>query len=211
MPLLLLHRAFLKEDYTVGKLYWFPYVSIDFTHTSSQSDNISLLKEVLLNEGYLKDVSIESSVDFSKYATQLNNYLVCNTMEDKVRYKVIKGIPVECPLDNFMSSSDVRSVKVPGKTAIPYGHYTVNPHNYSPRFSGMPFYQKYSEGNVPLIQNVPGFTSILFHVGRLPQHTEGCILLGLNTQVGQVLQSKECFIQFYKLIAHLDEVSLLIL
>lgn len=61
----------------------------------------------------------------------------------------------------------VRDVKVQDATAIPPGVYEVIV-NYSNRFARQ----------LPMLLNVPGFTFIRIHGGNGPQNTEGCILVG---------------------------------
>lgn len=60
-----------------------------------------------------------------------------------------------------------RTEKVYAETAIPVGKYEVVI-NHSPRF----------KKDLPLLLNVPGFTGIRIHSGNLTSHTEGCILIG---------------------------------
>lgn len=59
-------------------------------------------------------------------------------------------------------------VKVPGRTCIPLGRYEVRI-TWSPKF----------KTEMPLLHNVPGFSGIRIHPGRVPEHTEGCLLPGL--------------------------------
>lgn len=61
----------------------------------------------------------------------------------------------------------VRDVKVQNATAIPPGVYECIV-NYSNRFARQ----------LPMLLNVPGFTFIRLHGGNAPEHTEGCILVG---------------------------------
>lgn len=83
----------------------------------------------------------------------------CDTLEDPVR-----------DLDN--------EPKVPGKTAIPAGAYSVRV-TFSPKFGR----------DLPLIENVPHFNGIRIHRGNTPADTAGCILVGENKAVGKVLNS----------------------
>ena len=84
----------------------------------------------------------------------------CNTLEDTVR-----------DLSN--------EKKVFGKTAIPYGKYKVV-YNWSPKFGR----------NLPRLLNVPAFEGILIHPGNTADDSAGCILVGRNTEVGRLTESR---------------------
>lgn len=84
----------------------------------------------------------------------------CNTLEDTAR--------------------DLNRVrKIPGKTAIPYGEYKVV-FNWSPKFGR----------NLPRLLNVPAFEGILIHPGNTADDSSGCILVGKNTEVGRLTESR---------------------
>jgi hypothetical protein len=89
----------------------------------------------------------------------IDNELFCNTLEDKVR-----DLPNE--------------KKVPGATAIPAGRYRVVM-SWSNRFKRV----------MPELLGVPYFEGIRIHGGNTAENTEGCILLGKNTEVGVVTNS----------------------
>jgi hypothetical protein len=88
--------------------------------------------------------------------------------------------------------------KVYGKTAIPYGRYRITM-VHSPKFS-----KRYGGRKVPLLNNVPDFTGILIHSGNTAEDTDGCILVGQNTQRGRVTSS---LATLYKLLDIFDSVS----
>lgn len=83
--------------------------------------------------------------------------------------------------------------KVQGKTAIPCGRYEVLLDNYSPRFGNKEPYKTLCNGYVPLINNVPFFSGVRIHIGNVAEHTDGCLLVGKNTIVGQVTDSRNTF------------------
>lgn len=74
---------------------------------------------------------------------------------------------------------ELPEVKIKGKSAIPYGKYVVKLYN-SPRFKML----------LPLLINVNSFEYILIHSGNTIDDTDGCILVGKNTEKGKVLQSR---------------------
>lgn len=83
--------------------------------------------------------------------------------------------------------------KIKGQTAIPCGRYEVVLNSYSPRFGQKEPYKSLCKGCVPLINNVPQFSGVRIHCGNTASDTEGCLLVGKNTIVGKVTESRECF------------------
>lgn len=98
----------------------------------------------------------------------INGKFICNTLEDTDR-----------GLKSGMSEAAIAAVKVKGKTAIPTGVYSVQI-TYSPRFKKA----------IPILCNVRGFSGIRIHSGNTAEDTEGCILCGMNTEVGKVTNSR---------------------
>ena len=92
-------------------------------------------------------------------------------------------------LSSDMSLDEIKKIKVKDNTAIPVGLYDVL-YTYSPRFKRM----------LPLINNVLGYEGVRFHAGNSIADTSGCILLGKNTKVGMVTESRVTCNKFYKLI-----------
>ena len=72
--------------------------------------------------------------------------------------------------------------KIPGKTAIPEGTYSIQI-LLSPKFKRL----------MPYLKNVPHFRGILLHCGTTVKDSRGCILVGYNTQRGMLLKSREAF------------------
>ena len=91
--------------------------------------------------------------------------LFCNTLEDRVADINKNGV------------FDGDEKKIYSETAIPYGTYKVV-YEWSPRFGR----------NLPRLLNVPSFSGILIHSGNTAKDSSGCILVGLNKQVGRLEQ-----------------------
>ena len=92
----------------------------------------------------------------------INGEFICNTLEP--------------PRGTAMQTITTGSCK-----AIAPGTYRVQMY-LSPRF----------KTRLPLLQNVPGRSGILIHAGNTVKNTQGCILVGMNTKVGSVMNSKKC-------------------
>lgn len=84
--------------------------------------------------------------------------------------------------------------KTAGLTAIPEGRYRVSI-RYSRTF----------KRNMPFLENVPHFTGIMIHTGNTAKNTRGCILVGKNSLVAQVTESRIHFQKLYKLISEAIE------
>lgn len=110
----------------------------------------------------------------------------CDTIEDKDR-----GLSQELPL------TVNKRLKLKGVTAIPVGRYRVTMDVVSPKFSKKTAYQSIN-GKLPRLINVPAFDGVLIHIGNTAKDTEGCILVGKNTQVGKVLNSTKTFWRLYE-------------
>lgn len=85
--------------------------------------------------------------------------------------------------------------KIMHETAIPYGTYRVTMNVKSPKYSNFRRYpwSREFDGYLPRLQNVPYFEGILIHVGNHAGHSSGCILVGENKVVGQVVNSTATF------------------
>lgn len=110
----------------------------------------------------------------------------CNTLEDTDR-----------GLDIRMTDAQIRRKKVYGETAIPKGTYLVDMGTVSPKYKAVAWYDKLCGGRMPRLKAVPGFDGILIHPGTTALDTKGCILVGRNTKVGQLSESRATFQWLY--------------
>lgn len=76
----------------------------------------------------------------------------------------------------------VRPIKIPKRTAIPYGHFPMIL-SESRRFGYV----------TPELLHVPNFGLIRIHRGNCPEDTEGCILVGLTKGNNIIGESKRAF------------------
>lgn len=102
----------------------------------------------------------------------------CDTCEDCDR-GLVKNMPIET----------IKQKKVYGETAIPAGVYELNLNTVSPKFHTRSWAKQFN-GVVPRLVNVPGFSGVLIHPGNTAKDSLGCILVGENKVVGQVINSQ---------------------
>lgn len=118
----------------------------------------------------------------------VNDAYQCDTLED-----VVREVPNE----------PVESWKVPGQTAIPCGRYLVSI-TYSPHF----------QRDMPLINDVSGYSGVRIHPGNTAADTEGCVLVGMARTENGLVESRVAFDQLNQrlgdAIGNHDEVWLTI-
>ena len=119
----------------------------------------------------------------------INGKYFCDTLEDSDR-----------GLSSSMSLDILKKKKLPHITAIPTGRYQITMDVISPKFSKSKFYQQFGEGRVPRLLNVPAYQGVLIHCGNTAKDTDGCILVGKNTKVGMVLDSRQAYTNLYPLL-----------
>lgn len=113
----------------------------------------------------------------------INDEYFCDTLEDKDRN-----------LTNDMSLADVLNIKVYGRTAIPIGTYKITI-TYSPKF----------KTNLPLINDVIGYSGIRIHKGNTHNNTSGCILVGENKIKGQLINSKNTLSKLLSILSNAND------
>jgi len=91
----------------------------------------------------------------------------------------------------YTIEDEARETKVMGETRIPAGTYTLKLRKEG-GYHGR-YVKKYGSMHKGMIhvQDVPGFTYILWHTGNTDEHTNGCLLFGDTSQQNI---SKEGFI-----------------
>ena len=94
---------------------------------------------------------------------------------------------VDRGLDDSMTEEEILAKKKYCETAIPRGIYTVSI-TYSPKYKKM----------MPLINNVKGFSGIRIHSGNTAKDSCGCLIVGKNTKVGMVTDSRNTYNALYK-------------
>lgn len=102
----------------------------------------------------------------------------CDTLEDTDR-----------GLKQDMALSELKEMKVYGKTAIPTGEYMVAV-TFSNRFNKW----------LPLIHPVPAFEGVRIHSGNTADDSEGCILCGKNRVKGKVLDSRKTMSELMRIL-----------
>lgn len=106
----------------------------------------------------------------------INGKYFCDTLED-----------VDRGLDSTMTEEEIKKIKVKSETAIPTGIYKIIL-NYSPKFKKV----------MPLITNVKGYSGVRIHTGNSAKDTEGCLLVGKNTIVGRLTDSRKMYDALFK-------------
>lgn len=108
--------------------------------------------------------------------------------------------PTDRGLKQSLAVEVNRAKKRKGKTAIPVGRYRVAMNIVSNRFGKKKMYE-FCGGRLPRLINVPAFDGVLIHIGNTSQDTEGCILVGRNTVIGKVMESRKTFTALYEVMS----------
>lgn len=100
-------------------------------------------------------------------------------------------------LDNSMSVDEILKKKIKGETAIPTGHYSIEI-TYSPKYKRM----------MPLLIGVKGYSGVRIHSGNTSKDTEGCLLVGKNTKVGMVTDSRNTYQRLFAKLQNAKDISI---
>ncbi|MCH5308344.1 MAG: hypothetical protein J1E58_00675 [Prevotella sp.] len=109
-----------------------------------------------------------------EYLAGTSKEYLCDTLEPPVVEMKSRRLTMKKVLGSHLNK--VRALK---PFAIPEGRYALVI-NKSPKFKAW----------LPLLLNVPLFEGIRIHAGNTMKDTAGCILVGRNREVGQVLDSR---------------------
>lgn len=112
-----------------------------------------------------------------------------NTLEDRDR-----------GLAQFMTTEQIKKLKVYGRTAIPTGEYVVS-FDVVPSWSSMRKFAvcKEFDYRFPRIRNVKGYEGVYIHNGSTDKDTLGCPLVGRNTVKGMITDSRNCINQLMRI------------
>lgn len=128
----------------------------------------------------------------------IDGQYICNTLEDTDR-----GLSQDMPLE------EIKKKKVYGETAIPTGVYKVDMNTISPKFKSRTWAKPYG-GKIPRLVAVPGYEGVLIHPGNKAADSLGCILVGENTVVGQVVNSQATFKKVMNILTKGDNITITI-
>lgn len=115
----------------------------------------------------------------------INDKFFCYTMED-----VDRGLTEDDPL------TKLKKIKVPKRTAIPYGEYRVI----------LSFSKKLGRF-LPLILDVPNCSGIRFHKGATQDWSAGCILIGMKKVTGKLKSIVEAENQLMEILKSVNEIE----
>lgn len=118
----------------------------------------------------------------------INGQYFCDTIED-----------VDRGLSQKMKKEEISKKKIKHQTAIPVGKYTIVMNVISGKYVIKAKY-KFTGGRIPRLLSVPGFDGILIHPGTTQEDSSGCIIVGLNKEVGKVINSFETFQRLWDLL-----------
>ena len=131
--------------------------------------------------------------DYTIGTLSIDGVPFCDTLE-----------PTDRGLKSSMTLQEIKANKVKGKTAIPTGIYHVDMDTVSPRLKNKSYAKPYG-GRVPRLQGVKGFDGVLIHPGNTADDTEGCILVGRNTEVGKLTYSKATYCKLFEMMDAVNE------
>ena len=128
----------------------------------------------------------------------IDEQYICDTLEDTDR-----------GLNQNMSLEEIKKKKVYGETAIPTGTYKVDMNTISPKFKSRTQAKPYG-GKLPRLIEVPGYEGVLIHPGNKAEDSLGCVLVGENKVVGQVINSQATFKKIMNILTKGNNITITI-
>ena len=128
---------------------------------------------------------IAKKPDYTIGKLYIDGEYFCDTLENPDR-----------GLRQGQSVDALRCMKIKGSTAIPAGRYKITLCVVSPKFGNRTQYKRIG-GRLPRLLDVPAYDGVLIHIGNTAKDTEGCILVGENKVIGQVVNSTATFNRLY--------------
>lgn len=144
--------------------------------------------KLILERNWNKETYTIGKLYYIDEETNAKKY-ICDTLEDTDRR-----------LTDSMTEDAIKQLKVYAKTAIPTGTYQITLNTVSPKYSKRKYYKQLCGGKVPRLLGVKGYDGVLIHIGNTADDTAGCILVGENKKVGQVINSTKAFEKLYKIL-----------
>jgi hypothetical protein len=136
--------------------------------------------------GPTHEVTITVPITFTGYKKAMNEPKISDTLCLERMVFTDESTIGELYIDGdffcYTLEDTCRRNKVPGKTAIPAGHYEIIV-TQSVRFNRP----------MPLLLDVPNYEGIRIHTGNTALDTDGCILVGLRQGENVIYDSRKTF------------------
>lgn len=115
----------------------------------------------------------------------------------------IGSLFVDLKFQCFTLEDSFQVEKIPGKTRIPSGQYSIVPRGYGGH--SKLYKKKFGHPFVFEITGIPNFTDVLIHIGNTVKDTEGCILVGktyynVSPEEYAIGRSTEAYLELFELL-----------
>lgn len=155
-----------------------------------------------MENGKTLELLVERTYKGAKY-TIGHLYLECPVVNGKLTRGMLFCDTIEDPdrgLRSDMPLATIKAKKVYGRTAIPTGRYRVVMGVQSPTYAKKIEWLTYNNAEMPRIEGIPGWSGVLIHTGNTEDDTLGCLIVGVNSKPGMVLQSRTTFRRLFPIL-----------